>query len=417
MSPDESADLEIGQWTNQVHEGDCLDVLAEMPADSVHMCMTSPPYYGLRDYDADGQIGLEDSLDEYIQKLVDVGEALRRVLRPDGSWWLNLGDTYSGSWGGQSHDADVNNEADPTPGKNPASTTPLGPKNKMLVPYRVAIALQSAGWFVRNDATWVKSNPMPSSVTDRLNTTTEQVFHLVPQPDYWYDLDAVREPHKASSLQRCRFEFGGSHSGAVGLPRDHEKANVGTEPHEALHPAGKNPGDVFEITTESFPEAHFAVYPPKLCETPIKASCPPKVCAKCGTPYEREISENGLAGEAKIQDGERPAADERDVSETSLLRTNGRTWRDREFEGWAQACECETDDTEAGIALDPFAGAGTTLLKAKDLGRRFVGIELNGEYADMARARVGLTPEDPSTLRESEAQTGFEQFCAADTSD
>ncbi len=382
----------MADWTNSIQTGDCFEVLEELPESSIHMCMTSPPYYGLRDYDVDGQIGLEETLDEYIDRLVRVGDALRRVLREDGSWWLNLGDSYAGD------------------------------KQKMLVPHRVAIALQSNGWVVRNDVTWVKPNPMPSSVKDRLNTCTEQIFHLTPQPDYWYDLDAIREPHKQVSKERIQRAL--YHN----LPED---STVGIRKRDTdemgetfCDPAGKNPGDVFEVTTKPFPDAHFAVYPPELCEKPIKATCPPTVCADCGSPYEREVERKGgpqgdhnTAREStpanKASKENNPTASGSTLSER--YRKHG--YPEREHKGWQQTCDCDTDATEPGICLDPFAGAGTTLLKAKELGRRFVGIELNPEYADMARARVGLSPEDPARVRDDDDQQGLEAFADGGGSD
>jgi DNA modification methylase len=456
---------------NEIITGDVRETLPELPESSVHMCMMSPPYWQLRDYgdgtvtvwggdeDCDhewtaagevrrggsntqenppdvggnqhaqdtgirgsgvesdecrccgawrGQLGLEPVREQYVENLVAVFRHIRRVLRPDGSAWLNLGDTY----------------------KN---------KQKNLIPHRVAIALQSDGWVVRNDATWLKPNPMPSSVKDRLNTTTEQIFHLTPQPDYWYDLDAIREPHQTDDPRVA----------------DHDADKAGQERSFAdTHPAGKNPGDVFEVTTKPFPGAHFAVYPPKLCEKPIKASCPPKVCVDCGPPYDREtvdnetvpmpntdreqggralerFEESGLsyqhlramravgftdAGQAQeVYDGhgknekavERLASEAKDVLGGYAREFLGDNAAETE---WCQSCDCDTDDTEPGIVLDAFAGAGTTLLKAKELGRRFVGIELNPEYADMARSRVGLDVDDPSRIRDDDAQQGFEAY-------
>jgi DNA modification methylase len=336
--------------------------------------MTSPPYFGLRDYDAEGQIGLEDNLDEYISELVSVGDKLRRVLRDDGSWWLNLGDSY---------------------GDN---------KQKMLVPHRVAISLQSNGWVVRNDVTWLKPNPMPHSVKDRLNTTTEQIFHLTPQPDYWYDLDAIREPHAEISKARSEYEFNTAGNGSVQMPgesRDDVSVNQGDD----LHAAGKNPGDVFEVTTKPFPDAHFAVYPPKLCEKPIKSSCPPKVCVDCGAPYEREVDRE--PGEYDYSDRDELMSDGAGRKAASGTQTETPS---AEFKGWSQGCDCNISKTEPGVVIDPFAGAGTTCLKAKELGRRFVGIELNPEYADMARSRVGLDVDDPSRIRDDAQQRGLEAF-------
>lgn len=439
------------KWHNKILTGDVRNRLADLPDDSVHMVMTSPPYFGLRDYGHDDQIGLEDELDAYIQELVGVFRDLRRVLRPDGSAWLNLGDSYAGSGRGQWDDPsdDVKESYVPDSGDLGRSDAGLCRKNKMLVPHRVAIALQSDGWVVRNDVTWVKPNPMPSSVKDRLNTTTEQVFHLTPEPDYWYDLDAIREPHTSREKYRTSGEK---------RDRSDENDEKGTTNHQLgindQHPAGKNPGDVFEVTTKPFPDAHFAVYPPELCEKPLKASCPPKVCVECGSPYERvavddetiptpntdrkqgrralEIFENSDlshqhisalravgftdAGQAQeVYDGhgnntkavERLAAKAKDVLGGYAREFLGENRTDTE---WQPTCGCDTDATEPGIALDPFAGAGTTLLKAKALGRRFVGIELNPKYADMARARIGLAPNNPANIRRDDAQQGFEAY-------
>jgi DNA modification methylase len=411
-------------WVNDIHVGDACETLAEIPESSVHMAMCSPPYYGLRDYDAEGQIGLEDSLDEYIGELVAVGEELRRVLRPDGSWWLNLGDSYAGSGGAGGQWTDESSGSaeyagDRGDGYNGPlnQQTTLRRKNKMLVPHRAAIALQEAGWVVRNDVTWVKPNPMPSSVKDRLNTTTEQVFHLTPEPDYWYDLDAIREPHAESTRERMG---NGYRNTGEGTDKRNQENSPGTnnrgggmnEPgigfDEALDAAGKNPGDVFEVTTKPFPEAHFAVYPPELCEKPIKASCPPQVCADCGAPLERTFDEEHRGNNHGARD-DQPRA-EGDTSAANLARCpNDWTPREREFNGWTQTCDCDTDAIESGIVLDPFAGAGTTCLVAKRLGRRFVGIDLNPEYVAMAQQRVGVTVDEPERLLADEetALTAF----------
>jgi len=394
-------------WVNDIHEGDAREALAEMPESSVHMAMCSPPYYGLRDYDAEGQIGLEDSLAEYIDELVAVGEALKRVLRSDGSWWLNLGDSYGGSRGNHTTGDAVGGA--PEADYHSRDATRLGRKNKLLVPHRVAIALQEAGWVVRNDATWAKPNPMPSSVKDRLNTTTEQVFHLTPNPDYWYDLDAIREPHAEVSKERIKHSLHQNHpeDSAVGVGKT-ETDEMGKR---FAHPSGKNPGDVFEVTTKPFPDAHFAVYPPELCEKPIKATAPPTVCAECGSPYERET-------EVERSPGSSPGKGDGDVPVDAQV--DGGHQRDGhdytrshisniETVGWSPTCDCDTDATEAGIVLDPFAGAGTTCLVAKHLGRRFVGIDLNPEYVAMAQQRVGVTVDEPERLL-AEDETALTSF-------
>ena len=368
---------DIEHWTNDIHTGDAAGTLAELPESSVHMVMTSPPYYGLRDYSVDGQIGLEESLDEYIEELVGVFREVRRVLRPDGSAWLNLGDSYDGG------------------------------KNKMLVPHRVAIALQDDGWIVRNDVTWAKPNPMPQSVKDRLNDTTEQVFHLVPNRKYWYDLDAIREPHTERSIERMS-------EGPVNADTDGRGTNDDLNPDQLCDPAGKNPGDVFEVTTKPFPEAHFAVYPPELVETPLKATCPDTVCADCGSPYERQVDHEKIPLDELPESNPnyRPNTYARysGVGEDRNDASEKRTLPARETTGWEPTCDCGTDATESGITLDPFAGAGTTCLVAKQHGRRFIGVDLNEEYVAMAQKRLGLTVDHPEHVRQDDAQEGLEAF-------
>jgi hypothetical protein len=294
---------------------------------------------------------------------------------------------------------------------------------------------------------------MPSSVKDRLNTTTEQVFHLTPQRNYWYDLDAVREDHAQSTQNRAE-NSGGSLGWVAGSDDGNELNYNGRDYADTLHPSGKNPGDVFEITTKPFSQAHFAVYPPELCELPIKASCPPKVCVGCGAPYvpnsetvptwrrdpedidrpqtrravelidEHELTEQHLEAARSVGIGDSDSGNgnpyQRVDDETERLAREtadalGSYYREALMSktsrsGYEQPCDCATDETQPGIVLDPFAGAGTTCLVAKDLGRRFVGIELNAEYADMARARIGLKPDDPSNVRSDADQTGFEAY-------
>jgi len=384
----------MNDWVNDIHQGDVIERLSEMPESSVHMCMTSPPYFGLRDYGEDGQIGLEDSLDEFIEKLVEVGDELRRVLREDGNWWLNLGDSFAGSGRGQwDNDEGQTKEAySPDSGDLPDRDVNLRRKNKMLVPHRVAIALQDAGWIVRSDAVWSKPNPMPHPVKDRLNESKEFVFHLTPNPDYWFDLDAIREPHAEVSKQRMK-------QGPVNADTEGRGTNDDLRAEQLCHSNGKNPGDILEVTTKPFPEAHFAVYPPELCEKPIKSSCPPKVCADCGTPYERDVEREQRGDNTSLRD-DQPQLDPENADKA--LSRPPTDWEPgaAEFKGWEQTCDCETDETKPGIAIDPFTGAGTTCMVAKQQGRRFVGIELNPEYVAMAQKRVGITVDEPEYLLE-----------------
>lgn len=431
---------DIDAWTNDIHQGDAAETLGDMPEDSVHCAVTSPPYFGLRDYGMDGQIGLEESLDEYIGNLVEVGDELRRVLRPDGSWWLNLGDSFAGSGRGQWDESDdaPKESYQPDSGELPDQDAGLRRKSKVLVPHRVAIALQESGWIVRSDAVWSKPNPMPHPVKDRLNETKEFVFHLTPNPDYWFDLDAIREPHTTDDPRV---------GGGKRWESDTEKEKTGQQKSFAsVHPNGKNPGDVFDVTVKPFPEAHFAVYPPELCETPIKSSCPPKVCAECGMPYDRATEEvpvwerdrstierpqlkralekaedAGLTDEhfeafravgfsdagagKECQTGAGNNDDHVEELAAEAKEVLGGYFREfcspaQKPTGWTQQCGCETDETESGIVLDPFAGAGTTARVAKDYGRRFIGVDLNPDYVALAQKRAGISVDEPERLLE-----------------
>jgi len=360
--------------TNRVITGDCIDELQGLPKASVHMCMTSPPYWNLRDYGVDGQLGQEADAEAYVSNIADVMDEVKRVLRDDGSLWLNLGDTYAN-------------------------------KDLQQIPARVALELQNRGWILRNRVTWNKPNPMPQSVKDRLNDTTEAVFQFVLNREYWYDLDAIREPHAESTHERDKYGNRTNGEWVEGQDDNHNASG-----HSGMDPAGKNPGDVFEVTTKPFPYAHFAVYPPELCEKPIKATCPPKVCVGCGTPYERDVEENREEQPWEEGGKQEDIKSNNDGARRSAMSGKNYIYPEREHKGWNQNCNCSLDGTEPGTALDPFAGAGTTLLKAKALGRDFIGIELNPEYADMARGRIGIDVENPDTLRGDDAQTGFENY-------
>ena len=251
---------EIEHWINKIHQGDVFELLRQMPDECVDMVMTSPPYWGLRDYGVDGQIGLEKHPQEYINKMVSLMREIRRVLKKTGSVYLNLGDTYFAKMASRPFS---NKTETPHPdGKW------LQSKQLMGMPWRVAIACQNDGWILRNAIVWAKPNPMPSSVKDRLNNTYEHIFHFVQSRKYFYDLDAIREPHKVNTIERAK--YGGNIQQKEFTENGMKKISRNGIPN----PLGKNPGDVWQITTQPFPEAHFAVYPEKICEKPILSSCP-----------------------------------------------------------------------------------------------------------------------------------------------
>jgi site-specific DNA-methyltransferase (adenine-specific) len=334
---------------DQIIQGDALRVLRSLPHESVQTVVTSPPYWNLRDYGAPGQYGLEKTLDEYLHTMVAVFEEVRRVLRSDGTLWLNLGDSYAGSWGAQGRkDSDVmyspvsrsEIETHPHRGHNTGSlrSTPgLKSKDLMGIPWRIAFALQADGWYLRSDIIWHKSNPMPESVQDRPTKAHEYLFLLSKSERYFYDAAAIREP--ARDLSRYTkmpdgwdtgagahgsFHRNGREKGArVAYQRGHSRRHAGfndrwdlmDRSEQMAH--GANKRSVWTVATHPFPEAHFATFPPALVEPCILAGCP--------------------AG---------------------------------------------------GIVLDPFGGSGTVGVVARTHSRHYLLIELNPSYCEMAEQRI-----------------------------
>lgn len=304
--------------------GDVRSRLKELPDESVHCCVTSPPYFGLRDYGVAGQIGLEKTPDDYIAELVNVFREVRRVLRKDGTLWLNLGDSYNNAdkWGGGGANTGKHTrEPDGTPASWKAvrrkwSGIGTKPKDLMMIPARVALALQADGWWLRSDIIWHKPNPMPESVTDRPTSAHEHIFLLAKSEKYWFDADAVREPIDEDYLKA---RWGGSldRTGENGMSTIERSLPTGKSAQCGVNPLGRNIRNVWTIATQPFSEAHFATFPPALVEPCIKAGCP---------------------------------AD--------------------------------------GTVLDPFGGAGTTGLVADRLGRNAILCELNPEYAAIAKRRL-----------------------------
>lgn len=250
-----------------LHVGDVREVLAQLPADSVDCCVTSPPYWGLRDYGADGQLGLEQTPEEYVVAMVSVFAEVRRLLRPEGTLWLNLGDSYASKPAG----ADGFRDGRANRNERTSGGIPPGLKSKDLVgiPWRVAFALQADGWWLRSDIVWSKPNPMPESVTDRPTKAHEYVFLLTKSARYFYDADAIREPHSPNT-----------HHGLV-VERRNTFAKAGKSGGHLngsalihLNQDGRNKRSVWEIPTRAYPEAHFAVFPEGLVEPCILAGCP-----------------------------------------------------------------------------------------------------------------------------------------------
>jgi site-specific DNA-methyltransferase (adenine-specific) len=334
---------------NRIVIGDALDQLRRLPNASVDSVITSPPYFRLRDYGADGQIGLEAHVEDWVEQLIAISAEVHRVLVPTGSYWLNLGDTYS------SH---------PSQGAQR--------KSLLMAPERLALRLRESGWIIRNKIVWAKPNPVPSSIPDRLNCTYEVIYVLTKQPTYFFDLDAIRQPHRSASSVReekpkatDREKWRGPNGmAATGLQTLKAQGRVG-------HPLGKNPGDVWTIAPGGYRGAHHAIFPLALAERMVAAGCPEARCTRCRLPWKRRLI-RALGGTA----------------------TRG---------ALAPTCNCKTAN-EPGLVFDPFIGSGTTAVAAGNLGRDWLGIELNPQFAAVAHGRIAtIRPSAPNASPERTA--------------
>jgi DNA modification methylase len=246
--------------------------MKSFPDESIDCCVTSPPYWGLRDYGVEGQLGLENTPEEYTEKLVSVFREVKRVLKREGTLWLNLGDSYAGSGKGYGHNGRLQcRNKGSSFGSLVRGMVPDGLKRKDLVgiPWRVAFALQADGWYLRSDIIWHKPNPMPESVRDRPAKAHEYVFLMSKSPRYYYDYESILEPMSEKSADRYNYSFGGKKNEHL-KKTDNPRAVVG----ERTITRGRNKRTVWTVTTKPFKEAHFATFPPDLIEPCIIAGCP-----------------------------------------------------------------------------------------------------------------------------------------------
>ncbi|WP_045877254.1 site-specific DNA-methyltransferase [Pseudofrankia sp. DC12] len=325
---------------NIILTGDAATRLRELPAATVDCVITSPPYYALRNYGHDDQLGLEATVDEWVAGLMPVFRELARVVKPTGSVWLNLGDSFSRH-----------------------ARYGAAPKGLLLAPERLVLALSGAGWLVRNKVVWAKTNPMPSSIQDRLTLTYEVVYFLARSPRYFFDLDAIREPHRsgggkaAAKADHARPTYRGPLAASnEGLARERPPGQPG-------HPLGKNPGDVWQLPASNYRGGHFATFPPRLTQRPLLATCPEAVCTACGQGWKRQYTVRRLWS-AKDQ-------------EATTVREAGEFIR----------CNCDAP-TVPGVVLDPFFGTGTVGAVACENRRDYLGIELNPHYVQLAEERI-----------------------------
>lgn len=382
-----------------IHAGDCIEVMKTMADASVHCCVTSPPYWGLRDYGHEGQIGLEQTPDEYVAKMVEVFREVRRVLRDDGTLWLNLGDSYNGYNGNRGASKGKANERShkimPSLPKDFGLVAPFS-KNKDLVgiPWRVAFALQSDGWYLRQDIIWHKPGPMPESVRDRCTKAHEYIFLLSKSPRYYYDAKAIAEPAvKADILQSFDKLYMNAGRGSGRRASGNEKPGSKPQTHYT-----RNKRSVWTVTSKPFKGAHFAVFPPDLITPCILAGTSDRgCCPHCGAPWERVVEKTPSSWEARKSAGH--------VSNiggnSKLQRLHGATTKFDFNEvggfgmpaaattiGWRPTCKCPEHGPVPCTVLDPFTGSGTTGVVAAKHRRRFAGCELNPEYAAMAEKRI-----------------------------
>jgi DNA modification methylase len=319
---------------NHIYEGDALTVLRTLPNESVDCVVTSPPYYCLRDYNVKGQIGLERTPEQFIKRLTEVFMECRRALNKEGTMWIVIGDSYTGSgrgWGGKNdlYSRKIQPSASfATEFSKPKKLQNYKNKDLIGVPWMLAFALRQGGWYLRQDIIWNKPNPMPESIRDRCTKAHEYVFFLTKSPHYHFDHNAMLEPAQYDGRKKMTRTAGTKYlNDAAGLRTQgiskmtHErwpnKMREYAVDNMCIDKPARNKRSVWTVPTRAFKGAHFATFPPDLIRTCIKAGCKP-----------------------------------------------------------------------GGVVLDPFMGAGTTALVAHELGRKYVGIELNGEYVKMAKERL-----------------------------
>jgi DNA modification methylase len=407
---------------------DCRAALDFMESESIDCVITSPPYWGLRDYGVAGQLGLEASLGEHIDTLVNVFREVRRVLKKTGTLWVNYGDAYACAPNGRSaaKTKRIGND-DRTFRDKPISTVGgvLKPKDRMLLPARLAIALCEDGWWLRDEIIWHKPNPMPSSVKDRTTPAHEMIYMFSKGPRYFYDQEAIRNPPSDALLQQVMDGYNGAdtkdYAEACAQSASGTKARIiagarkkikvpgswdkGSGAHGTIHRDGRtealyvearaklgsNKRSVWTVPPKGFKEAHFATFPPALIEPMILAGCPERVCSVCGRPWERVVEKTFIPQQdVSIEKGIRGAGSQKPLDVSDGRQGFPRGSLDTITTGFKPTCSCSVEPV-GGTILDPFFGAGTTALVARQHGRHSIGIELSAEYVEIARRRLGMS--------------------------
>jgi DNA modification methylase len=408
---------------NTIHCGEALALLKTLPDASVNTIVTSPPYYSVRDYGAEGQLGLEQTPELYIERLVAIFHEARRVLRDDGCVFVNLGDSYAGSGagGGGNRKGNEHGQHDDMVGVGrPRGNGGIRAKSLIGIPARFALAMQRDGWTWRSNAPWIKDSALPESVTDRPTKTIEWIMLFVKSPKYWYDATAVRQSSGEQSIARAKRGVGETNGWVNGAP--------GQTPHSLHQPRAHDDGREVE-STRNFrdtdflhaaldaeieatmlrlralqalkrrglvtdergdplllhvnPEPsslpHYAMYPTALVRPMILAGCPEKVCATCGTPWVRQVETESHY--TKRQDRDQ-------YNNMGMVDSSGWKPPTRSDKGFVPACTCAAP-ARPGLCLDPFGGTGTTGVVARELGRDYLLFDLSAEYCAIMEQRLG----------------------------
>jgi DNA modification methylase len=361
----------------KILQGNCIETLQKLDDKSINTCITSPPYWGLRNYnDEEKQLGMEDTPEEFVDNLVKVFREVKRVLRDDGTVWLNLGDSYSS--GGRTTTTNQSLRGNKDYGvTRPKPSKGIKPKDLIGIPWRVALALQQDGWYLRQDIIWHKPNPMPESVKDRCTKAHEYIFLLSKNVKYYFDNEAIKEDSKYHGKDKRSDKGNIRYEGK----RTSNKDTKAQQSFVTINPK-KNKRSVWTVTTKPFKGAHFATFPKDLIEPCVLAGCPEKICVDCGKPYKRVMQQ---PKPLEVKRGRRAGTDDRLIG--GVLDKYKRENPPIDL-GLQKQCDCKTNETKAGTVLDPFGGSGTTGIVAVNHNRHAVLCELNQEYIDLAKDRI-----------------------------
>lgn len=361
---------------NRVYCGDAREVMETFPDGVVDMCVTSPPYWGLRDYGVDGQLGLEPSFEDYVDRLCGVFDEVKRVLKDGGTCWVNIGDSYNshstGKGGVGGIEGKRKNKHDNR--ANVHKKYNLVPDKCLVgIPFRFALEMINRGWILRNTIIWHKNNCMPSSVKDRFTVDFEYLFFFSKNKKYYFEqqFEPLKYP-KAKSKNATNKHKGYKNPTYSGFEYDAENYK------------GRNKRCVWNINPKPYKGAHFAVFPEELIETPIKAGCPLEICNKCGNPRTKQYIKGNIVSTGGSDNSK--MSNNKDKYFGSETKCKKFIHRESIFDGYSD-CGCGAD-FHPGVVLDPFMGSGTTAAVAKRLNRNYIGIELNKEYHSLINERL-----------------------------